>query len=91
MPVEVRARVDSGIGQVAEHLVAEFDGVVPAHIVRRVMRAARSDLDNEVPAEALPEFLHRLTRQRLIDLDAGVPEIGPATAGDPASRMERSA
>jgi len=68
MPAKMLDRADSGVHQVAAHLVAEFDGAMPPDVVERVVLAARRDLDGEVPPEALAEFLHRLAWQRLVDL-----------------------
>ena len=68
MPAIMLDRGDSGVHQVAAHLVAEFDGAMPPDVVEHVVLAARRDLDGEVHPEALAEFLHRLAWQRLVDL-----------------------
>lgn len=49
-------------------LAVRFSVVLAPDVIRQVVRAARRDLDGEVPPEALAEFLHRLALQRLLDL-----------------------
>ena len=68
MPAMMLGRSDIRVHQVAAHLVAEFDGAMPPDMIEHVVLAARRDLDGEVHPEALPEFLHRLAWQRLVDL-----------------------
>lgn len=58
---------DPAIDRVAPQLMAEFDGKLSAELVERVVSGARNDLGRNVPTEALPEFTHRLARQRLVD------------------------
>ena len=58
---------DPAIDRVAPQSMAEFDGELSAALVAHIVRGARSDLGRDVPPEALPEFTHRLARQRLID------------------------
>ncbi len=53
--------------RVAPELMAEFDGKLSAELVTYIVRGARKDLGRDVPPEALPEFTHRLARQRLVD------------------------
>jgi hypothetical protein len=60
-------QVDPAIHRVAPQLIAEFDGVLSAELVDCIVRAAQRDLGRDVPPEALPEFTHRLARQRLVD------------------------
>lgn len=55
------------IDRVAPQLIAEFDGKLSAELVAGIVRGARKDLGRDVPPEALPEFTHRLARQRLVD------------------------
>jgi hypothetical protein len=55
----------TAVDDVVEHLMLEFDGLLPVDRVRRVVLLGHRDLVREVPTEALPEFLHRLARQRL--------------------------
>lgn len=62
------SRPRSGIDHVADHLTAEFDGALPKEVIHRVTLSARRDLEREVPSEALAEFTHRVSRQRLVDL-----------------------
>ena len=83
MPATMLGRSDIRVHQVAAHLVAEFDGAMRSEVVERVVLAARRDLDGEVPPEALPEFLHRLAWQRLVDLHAGTPSNDPSCATYP--------
>jgi len=68
--VDARSRGGPVIDDVVDHLMTEFDGILPANRVRDVVVIGRRDLVGEVPPEALPEFLHRLARQRLSDLRA---------------------
>jgi len=65
---DARSRGGPVIDDVVNHLMTEFDGILPAPPVRDVVLMGRRDLVGEVPPEALPEFLHRLARQRLTDL-----------------------
>ena len=58
---------DPAIDRVAPELMAEFDGKLSAEVVAYIVRGARKDLGRDVPPEALPEFTHRLARQRLVD------------------------
>ena len=83
MPATMLDRADSGVHQVAAHLVAEFDGALRSEVVERVVLAARRDLDREVPPEALAQFLHRLAWQRLVDLHAGTASNDPSCATYP--------
>ena len=83
MPATMLGRSDIRVHQVAVHLVAEFDGAMPPDMIEHVVLAARRDLDGEVPPEALPEFLHRLARQRLVDLHAGTPSDDPSCPTHP--------
>jgi hypothetical protein len=57
-----------GIDSAASYLVTVLDGEPAMELVRQVLLSARDDLRTEVPPEALPEFLHRLAHQRLVDL-----------------------
>jgi len=61
--------VGAGIDQVAGQLAAEFDGVVEAARVERIVLAARRDLEGDVPTGSLPELVHRLAKQRLLNPD----------------------
>jgi hypothetical protein len=47
-------------------LLADLAGTVPADVIRDVVREVGKDLTGQVPAEALPEFIHRSAVQRLI-------------------------
>jgi hypothetical protein len=67
---DARSRGGPVIDDVVDHLIAEFDGIVPANRIRDVVMIGRRDLTGEVPPEALPEFLHRLAHQRLTNLRA---------------------
>jgi hypothetical protein len=55
------------IDLVAPELMAEFDGKLSAELVAGIVLGARKDLGCDVPPEALPEFTHRLARQRLVE------------------------
>jgi len=68
---QVGRTAGAGIEQVAGQLAAEFDGVVDADVVEQVVRAARRDLEGDVPAGALPELVHRLAKQRLRSSEHG--------------------
>jgi hypothetical protein len=50
---------------VAHPLAEEFAGIAPPGLVRAEVRRAERDLRGEVPGGALPEFVHRLARERL--------------------------
>ena len=66
-------------------LLASLAGSVPSDIVRDVVLAVRRDLDGQVPAEALPEFLHRSCVQRLVAQQGSTAArhvFLPRTAGD---------
>ena len=56
-------------------MIAEFDGKLSAELVAGIVRGARKDLGRDVPPEALPEFTHRLARQRLVDWQPEVAEF----------------
>jgi len=58
---------DPAIDRVAPELMAEFDGKLSAELVAHIVLGACKDLGHDVPPEALPEFTHRLARQRLVD------------------------
>ena len=58
---------DPAIDRVAPELMAEFGGRLSADLVAYIVLGARKDLGRDVPPEALPEFTHRLARQRLAD------------------------
>jgi hypothetical protein len=46
-------------------LAREFDGILPAVVIRAEVQRARGDLDGQVSREAMPELVHRLARERL--------------------------
>jgi len=69
--LDIRTRGGPVIDDVVDHLMTEFAGLLPVDRVRDVVVIGRRDLVGEVPTEALPEFLHRLARQRLKDLRMG--------------------
>lgn len=58
---------DVAIDREIGNLLADLAGTVPADVVRDVVSEVRHDLDGQVPAEAMPEFLHRCAVQRLRD------------------------
>ncbi len=62
---------DFAIDREIEILIADLAGSAPTDVVREVVLAARHDLDGQIPAEALPELLHRSAVQRLIDRRLG--------------------
>lgn len=68
MPTDLLEHRTRGIDDAVKHLMIEFKGSLSIDCVRRVVTNGRRDLVSEVPAEALPEFLHRLARQRLVEL-----------------------
>jgi hypothetical protein len=51
--------------QVAEHLTAEFGGVLPQVVVEAEVEAAEQELRGQVHPESLDELLHRLAAYRL--------------------------
>ena len=61
-------RPAAGIDDVADGLAAEFVDTLPREVISRITLGARRDLEPEVPPEALAEFTHRVSRQRLLDL-----------------------
>jgi len=69
--LDIRTRGGPVIDDAVDHLMTEFAGLLPVDRVRDVVVIGRRDLVGEVPTEALPEFLHRLARQRLKDLRMG--------------------
>ncbi len=58
-------RPATGPDGVTRYLIEEFAGLLPGDLVEYVVRDARRDLAGDVPAEALPEFTHRLAWRRL--------------------------
>ena len=58
---------DPAIDRVAPELMAEFGERLSPDLVAYIVLGARNDLGRDVPPEALPEFTHRLARQRLVD------------------------
>lgn len=73
---------DGTLDREVRDLLANVACSVPAEVVRDVVSAVRDDLAGQVPAEALPEFLHRSAVQRLRarDVDGGrsAPPVDPA-------------
>jgi hypothetical protein len=65
--------VSQSVQDVAERLITEFDGFVPARIVARIVLEAVADLNGQVQPEAFPELLHRLAHYRL---EIGCGDIG---------------
>ena len=57
---------------IAQALMHEFDGILPAALVTSVVLQAREDLHGQVVGTALPELLHRLCRVRLRTLQFDV-------------------
>lgn len=57
----------SGRPGVAEQLVAEFAGSLPAAAVAEAVRTAREELSGQVPPAAMDELVHRLVGHRLRD------------------------
>ena len=68
MPNPPPLQPDIEIDSAASYLMSTLDQRPPVELVIRVLRSAHDDLRSEVPPEALPEFLHRLAHQRLVDL-----------------------
>jgi hypothetical protein len=68
MGTDVLSRDCAGVDRVGDQLAREFAGAVAADVVEQVVRTARSNLEGDVPDGALPELLHRLAKQRLVDL-----------------------
>ena len=61
---------------VTERLRAEFEGRLGLNLVWPVVHGCRRDLDG-TPVGALPEFVERLARQRLIDTLESLAGPGP--------------
>lgn len=57
---------DGTLDREVRDLLANVACSVPEDVVRDVVSAVRNDLAGQVPAEALPEFLHRSAVQRLL-------------------------
>ena len=53
---------------IAEELMASYEGRVPPATVSSIVSAANEDLTGQVPDDALPELLHRLSAARLSEL-----------------------
>lgn len=66
VPASLRPPADPSVRAAVDRLTAEFAGRFPERLVDTVVRGSRRDLDS-VPADALPEMVERLARQRLLD------------------------
>ncbi|WP_433555553.1 hypothetical protein ACQPWY_23940 [Pseudonocardia xinjiangensis] len=60
-----RNLLDARRGRVAEHLAAEFDGLLSQVAVEAEVEVAELELRGQVPAGAWEEMLHRLAGHRL--------------------------
>lgn len=65
------------VDDVAQRLMAEFDGILPKRQVARTVLQAVADLDGQVPPGALPQMLHQLAHHRLY---SSIPEVWPIAA-----------
>lgn len=53
------------VADVAERLMADYDGIVPLEMVASVVMEAAGDLRGQVPPGAQAEMLHQLAHHRL--------------------------
>jgi len=81
MPETVFAQHDAEMKIAASYLRSTLELRPSLELVRKVLESAHDDLRSEVPPEALPEFLHRLAHQRLVELLAD----SPAADGGPVA------
>ena len=64
------------VADAVERLIAEFQGRLGPECVSKAVLACRRDLTG-APAQALPELLERLARQRLLDVLPALATAGP--------------
>ncbi|ACV78986.1 hypothetical protein Namu_2637 [Nakamurella multipartita DSM 44233] len=78
-------RQTARLHEVAQRLAGEFAQLLPPDIVPTVVNQAYRDLVDEVPGEALPEFVFHAARQRLVEA-VGADSVGPADRRLPMRR-----